>query len=173
MAFDIKLNLSISSGRGLSMTGWAERALAKIADKESLERERGQKYIEERSQEKANAPHRWSELVEVLTEEIEKFSQSRPRFLTMTDIAAEADAVGKQLRSPNKTITLIFQRAIPQIDYRVDGSRGPSERAELLRKGVFDFRIEGRSVWLAERSTCATYSAPEAAEYLLDLLVDD
>lgn len=172
MAFDFKLNLSISSGRGLSMTGWAERALSKFAEKESLEREHSQKYLEERSQEKAAAPHRWSELVETLREEIDKFSQSRPGVLAMVDIPAKLDEEGKQLQAPGKTITLVFQRTVPQIEWRVERSRGPSQRAEVLLKRVFTFRVEPEGVWLADYSTGGTYSAPKAAEHLLDMLVE-
>ena len=152
------------------MPGWAEKALAKLDSKERIAEGHTQRYLEERSQIKAEAPHLWGQLVEVLQAEVDNFNRARPDYLALTVEPSKGTVVGRCAQPPTIAFTLVFDCDVPQIDYRIDVS-GPTHTTNT-GKGVFAFRVQpDGAVWFMHYSTGAQYNVPKAAEYFLDYLV--
>jgi hypothetical protein len=152
------------------MAGWAEKALAKLDSAERVTQEHTQKYLEERSQIKAAAPHLWTQLVEVLQAEVDNFNRARPNYLALTVEPSTGTVTGRRVEPQTLAFILVFDRDVPQINYRIDVI-GPTQTV-TTGKSVFAFKVQpDGAVWFMNYGTAGSYSVPQTAEYFLDLLV--
>jgi hypothetical protein len=170
MAFELRLSLVVSSDSeeclhqrsGFEMT-WAERAAAKLVEKEREQKRQEEIAAQQRSQVVSNAPYIWQALVEKLQKEVNAFNKFRPDSLSMTPLIDNK----VRLNSERGTVELAFDPAAPAIKFdtvrRETGSTNHNS-------GTVKFMVVQREVML--RTDDSSYANVDAlAEELLNLLV--
>jgi hypothetical protein len=124
MAFDFKLNLSISStprfknGERLRMSKWAEQAFEKVTDEENEKRRQADLDGQRRSQILAAAPYFWNELKETIHKEGFEFAKLKPGYLSVESVA-DPKKLYLRIGSPRGQMEIKFDEAVPVITFSI------------------------------------------------------